>query len=258
MYEKKVSPGFKLFKGLLRLVYPKMEVVGAENLPDAPCVIVGNHTQMNGPICCELYFPVERYTWCNAQMLNRKEVPAYAYQDFWSGKPKYICWFYKILSHVIAPLAAFLLGNANTIGVYRDARIISTFRESMARLDEGASVVIFPECHEKHNNIIYKFQDGFVDLARLYFKRTGKALQFVPMYIAPALKKMYLGKPIRYCPENAAAQERARICNCLMDEITSIAAALPRHRVVPYPNLPKRLYPYNIPVEVTKNEEAGC
>lgn len=257
MRKKKVSPGFKLIKWLLRVIYPKMEAVGAENLPDEPCVVVGNHTQMNGPIACELYFPVERYTWCNAQMLHVKEVPDYAYQDFWSAKPKYIRWFFRLFSYIVAPLAAYVLGNANTIGVRRDARIMATFRETLARMEEGASIVIFPEREPKFNNILYEFQDGFVDLARFYRKKMGRDLQFVPLYIAPALKKMYFGKPVSYNSENDPAGERRRICDCLMREITDIACALPRHRVVPYPNLPRKLYPYNIPDEVNPHEKAG-
>ena len=85
---RKSYPIYLATKGLVRLFYPKIEVVGAENLPDSPCLVVGNHTQMNGPIACELYFPGNRYTWCAGQMMHLKEVPAYAYQDFWSHKPK--------------------------------------------------------------------------------------------------------------------------------------------------------------------------
>ena len=53
----KFSSLYKIIKAAVRFFYPKMEVVGAENLPDEPAIIVGNHTQMNGPIACELYFP---------------------------------------------------------------------------------------------------------------------------------------------------------------------------------------------------------
>ena len=131
---KKVSPIYKVIKALVRLFYPKMEIVGTENLPDEPTIIVGNHTQMNGPIACELYFPGNRYIWCAGQMMHLKEVPAYAYQDFWSNKPKYIRWFYKLLSYIIAPLSVCVFNNANTIGVYRDNRIISTFKETVQKL----------------------------------------------------------------------------------------------------------------------------
>lgn len=255
MKKEKISPLYKLIKWLIWVFYPKMEVVGAENLPEEPAVIVGNHTQMNGPIACELYFPGERYTWCAGQMMHLKEVPEYAYQDFWSQKPKYTRPFYKLLSYIIAPLSVCVFNNANTIGVYHDARIISTFKKTVATLQEGASVVIFPEHDVPHNHIISDFQDKFIDVAKLYYKRTGKELAFVPLYIAPNLRKMYLGKPIRFNAENPMEQERRRICEYLMKEITDIACALPRHTVVPYRNIPKKYYPCNIPEEVTPNEE---
>lgn len=249
MNERKVSPVYKVIKWLVKVFYPKIEVVGVDNLPDEPVMVVGNHTQMNGPIACELYFPGNRYTWCAGEMMHLKDVPAYAYKDFWSNKPKYIRWFYKLLSYIIAPLSVCVFNNAQTIGVYHDARIISTFKQTVQRLQEGSSVVIFPEHDVPHNHIICQFQDKFIDIAKLYYKRTKKELAFVPLYIAPTLKKMYLGKPIRFCAANPMEEERARICEYLMKEITEIAVSLPEHIVVPYNNVPKKDYPSNIPKE---------
>ena len=247
MKKRKDYALYKFVKWLVWLFYPKMEVVGTENLPEEPALVVGNHTQMNGPIACELYFPGNRYTWCAGEMMHLKDVPAYAYRDFWSGKPKYIRWFYKLLSYIIAPLSVCVFNNAQTIGVYHDGRILSTFKNTVARLQEGASVVIFPEHDVKYNQILYEFQDKFIDVAKLYYKRTGTELNFVPLYIAPKLKKMYIGKPIRFCAANPIDEERRRICDYLMHEITKIAVAQPVHTVVPYRNIPRRLYPKNIP-----------
>ena len=258
MRKKKVSRVYKAAKGLVRKVYGNVEVSGAENLPQEPAIIVGNHSQLNGPICCELYFPVQRYTWCAGQMLHIKELPGYAYQDFWSQKPRRSRWFYKIMSYVIAPLACFICTNANTIGVYRDARIMSTFKNTVNRLQDGFNIVIFPEHDVKCNNIIYDFQDKFIDVARLYYKRTGKEVSFVPLYVAPKLRKMYLGKPIRFCAGMPIEQERNRIRDYLMTEITQIARSLPKHTVVPYRNIPKKYYPSNILNEVDTHEETGC
>ena len=238
---------YKGIKGLVRAFYPKTEVVGTENLPDEPVLVVGNHAKMNGPIVCELYFPGKRYTWCAGQMMHLKDVPAYAFQDFWSEKPKGIRWFYKGLSYVIAPLSVCVFNNADTIGVYHDTRILSTFKNTVKRLTEGASVVIFPEHDVAYNHIINEFQDKFVDVAKLYFKKTGKNIAFVPMYIAPALKKTYLGKPVYFDAENPIEEERRRICAYLAEEITRMAEELPRHTVVPYPNMPKKNYPFNRP-----------
>ena len=178
--------------------------------------------------------------------MHLKEVPAYAYQDFWSGKSKAVRWFYKLLSYLIAPLSVCVFNQANTIGVYHDTRIVSTFKNTVKRLEEGASIVIFPEHDVPHNHIVCEFQDRFIDVAKLYYKRTGRALAFVPLYIAPYLKKMYLGKPIWFCPDNPIQQERKRICEYLMAEITDIACSLPLHTVVPYQNIPKKDYTTNI------------
>lgn len=257
MSEKKISPLYKVIKWLVKVCYPRIEVVGAEQLPDEPVVVVGNHTQMNGPIACELYFPGNRYTWCAGEMMNLKEVPAYAYQDFWSQKPQYIRWFYKLLSYLIAPLSVCVFNNAQTIGVYHDTWILSTFKQTVQRLQEGASVVIFPEHDVPHNHIICQFQDKFIDIAKLYYKRTKKELAFVPLYIAPYLKKMYLGAPIRFCADNPMEEERKRICDYLMKQITEMAVSLPEHRVVPYHNIPKKAYPSNIPKEEAYEKAGG-
>ncbi len=244
--KKKISRAiYKFVKFLVWLFYPKMKVEGVENLPDEPCIIAANHTQMNGPIACELYFPGRRYTWCAGQMMHLKEVPEYAFTDFWSHKPKYIRWFFKLASYVIAPLSVCVFTNAETIPVYRDARLLTTFRQTLTRLTEGASVVIFPEHDGVYDHIVNDFQDKFVDIAKMYYKRTGKALQFVPMYIAPALKKMYIGKAVRFEPEADIKLERGRICSHLMGEISAIGRSLPEHTVVPYRNIPKKLYPSN-------------
>ena len=236
---------YRVIRWFVKLFYPKIQVVGAENLPDGPCLVVANHSQMNGPIACELYFPGKRYTWCIGQMMHLKEVPQYAFQDFWSEKPRYIRWFYKLLSYVIAPFSVCVFNNANTIAVYKDARIISTFKNTVKRLSEGANVVIFPEHDVPYNHIICDFQDKFIDIARLYYKKTGQELNFVPMYIAPNLKTMYIGKPTQFCSTEPIDSERGRICDYLKEGITNMALSLPPHWVVPYKNIPKKQYKRN-------------
>lgn len=243
---------FCFVKYLVRLFYPKTEIVGAENLPDTPCIIVGNHTQMHGPIVCELYLPDNCYTWCAAQMMKLKDVPAYAYTDFWSQKPKFLRPFFKLLSYIIAPLSVLIFNNARTIAVYKDGRLLNTFRDSLLKLQDGNSIIVFPEYDKKYNHILYDFHDGFVDVAKLYRKQTGKALSFVPLYIAPKLKKMYFGTPIVFDAQAPIAEERCRICDYLMKEITNIAEGLPLHSVVPYRNIPKKFYPTNLPKEAVK------
>lgn len=240
--------GPKLYHLIYRIIWaisPKYTLHGTENLPEEPCVLVGNHCQMYGPIASELYLERPHYIWCIGEMMNRKEVPAYAFKDFWSMKPKALHWFYKLLSHVIAPLAEYVFANAHTIPVRHDARVMTTFRMSMEKLNEGADIVIFPEKAEPYNGILWQFQEHFADLAKLYHRRTGKAVCFVPMYTAPRLGGIYFGEPVRYNPEAPDDEERTRICGTLLEGISDLASALPEHTVVPYPNIPKSQYPKN-------------
>ena len=255
---KNCPKAFRRFKQTVALFYKKRDTIGLENLPEDPCVIVGNHAQLHAPLACELYFPGRRKIWCAGQMMEWNEVPAYSFQDFWGRKPKYIQWLFRIASYAITPLAVFLFNNAGTIGVYHDQRILGTFRQTVKALSEGENVIIFPEHDVPHNHIVYEFQEHFIDIARLYRKKTGKDLFFVPMYSAPSLKKMVLGKPTCFDSEAPREEERKRICKYLMDEITALACAMPEHKVVPYRNVPKREYPSNIPHEVSDYAQTGC
>lgn len=229
------------------LVYPKVEVIGKENIPEEACIVVGNHCQMHGPISVELNFPSNRYTWCVGQLMNKEETQAFAFMDFWSHKPRYIRWFYKILSFVVAPLITHVLTNAQTIPVYRDNRAVATFKITAKRLAEGATVFIFPEHAVPHNNVISDFQDRFIDVAKLHYKRTGHEVCFVPMYLAPQLRKLCLGKPVRFNGEAPLEEERQRIRHYLMDEVSRMGLALPTHTVIPFRPGSKKDFPKNDP-----------
>ena len=255
MEDKKTSWIYRVIRWLVWLFAPKFRLEGTENLPEKPCVIVGNHSHMYGPIVGEIYTPIPHYVWCAGEMMNREEVSDYAYRDFWSGKPKWNRWFFRLLSYLIKPLALCIFNNAHTVAVYHDTRLISTYRDSIEKLREGYSMVIFPEHYDEHNNIVHDFQDKFIDLARFYYKKTGEELDFVPMYLAPMLKTVYYGKPVHFRADANIKDERRRICDALMDRITEIAVSLPEHIVVPYPNIPKHEYGKNIPLEVYTHEQ---
>ncbi len=247
----------RVARWILKLVYPPIQVIGQENLPNEPCLIVSNHAQANGPIIADMFAPQNHYIWCAGEMMHLKEVPDYAYRDFWSRKPKYIQWFFRLLSYLIAPLSVMIFNSGPSIEVRRDKRVITTFKETVKRLCEGNYIVIFPEHDQPHNQILCDFQDGFVSVARTYYKQTGKEIDFVPMYLAPSLKKMILGKPIRFQAEAPIKEERKRICDELMDSISRMAYSLPKHRVVPYNNIPKKDYPYNTPMEESNEKTSG-
>lgn len=78
-----IEPPFcKFLRWIVGVVYPNMELVGLENLPEDAFVLVGNHSQAHGAIVAEERLPFDHYTWCAWQMMDKKEVSRYAYTDF--------------------------------------------------------------------------------------------------------------------------------------------------------------------------------
>ena len=237
---------YRLIVRAIRRLTPKYRLCGTENLPEEPCVFVGNHCQLYGPVAAELYMPRPHYVWCIGEMMNRKEVPAYTFEDFWPEKRRGFAWVYHLLSHLIARPMSYVLSRAHTIPVWRDTRVVTTFRLSVQRLQEGADIVIFPEKHEPYNAVLWQFQEHYADLAKLFYRRTGKALCFVPLYTAPKLGSMHFGEPVRFRPDAPDDEERQRVNEAMMASVTALAASLPEHTVIPYPNIPKNRYPRNI------------
>ena len=247
MREKKTTWRYRLLRFFIDLFFPAFRIVGLENLPKDPCIIVGNHSQIYGPIFSELRLDVPHETWCAGELMNRKEAAAYAFRDFWSFKPRWTHPFFRLLSVLVTPIALCLFNNAHTVPVYHDVRLRNTYRLSVEDMEAGESLVIFPEKNEKQEGFLYAFQDKFVDTARFYHKKTGCSPAFVPLYIAPALRTAFIGRPQRFDADAPIAEERERLCRELAASITAMAEAQPRHRVVPYRNIPKKEYPWSLP-----------
>ena len=236
---KKKGMLFKFCAIFVKMFCKRSEFIGIENLPEEPCIFAGNHAQMFGPINAELYFPTKKLIWCDGPMMNRKEFPQYAYSNFWGGKPNF---FQKILAPLLAPLITYIFRTADALPVYRDMRIMQTYKQSTEALKDGANIVILPECPEEHNEIVNKFNEYFIDVARFYYKHEGKELSFVPMYYCVELKKTLIGKPIKFDAGKSIENERKRICEYLMNEITSLAKSLPVHKVIPFNSVNKKYY----------------
>ena len=220
----KQKPRFYVFlKKTVAFFYGKKRFEIPKDILEEPTVIVGNHAQMHGPLMFELYYPKQKKIWCIGQMMNRKEIPEYAMQDFWPYKGKVVRWFYKLLSHLMARPLAYIFNNADCIAVYKDARIMNTLKQSVYALKDGESLVIFPEKRQDFNDIINEFQDNFIDVARLYYKNTNKELAFTPAYVTPKLKKVVLGKPIKYNSSLSSDEKKKIIVEYLKEQITIIA-----------------------------------
>lgn len=239
--QTKKTKTFRFLSSLIRIfATPKYEFIYAEEVVDE-AIIVGNHVKMNGPLAMQLRYPNNKKIWAISEVFDKKEFPDYAMRDFWPNKKNKK--IYRFIAKILAPLSAYIFKYADAIPVYRDHRFITTARATMKAISEKEHVIIFPEYHQPKNQIINDFLKNYIDVARLYYAKYKRNIKFYPMYIAPTIKKICIGKPIVFDNTNDFELEKEKINKYLQDEITNMAYALPKHIVVPYENLKKKDYP---------------
>ena len=83
MRPKKTSLMYKILYFFINLFFPRMKIFGLENLPEEACILVGNHSQMTGPLLSELRLNIPHETWCAGQMMDWPSAAA----DAWRKSP---------------------------------------------------------------------------------------------------------------------------------------------------------------------------
>lgn len=236
---------FRLCASIMRHKTRKTTFTFAEEVVPGSCII-GNHCQLWGPVTYQLYYPRDKRIWCTGHVLQKEGSREYALKEFWGDKPKWTQPFWRFIARAFVPhLVVPLLQSADTLGVFHDIRLRNTFNDACACLEHGVDNIIFPESHNEGNGIVMQFHPNFVDIARLYKRRTGKDLLFYPAYLAPTLQKVLVGHPVKYDASRPPEEERVRVQDEITKEITRLALSLPRHQVCPYLNLPKKEWHYS-------------
>ena len=225
---------YKTVRGALRLCFPNSKTEYETQPDNEPAVFVANHSSVCGPVIMTLDFKRKHQTWTVSNALDRKRAANYAYHDILFGNTHRCKWFWHILANILSVFLPPLLYYSDTIPVYHDKRIIQTFKQSITALTEGNDLVIFAESAKRYSEFINELQPGFIDIARLYYRKTKKALKFYPVYLEKKNAVILVGKPISYDPEQPLDQQRIVITDYLRDGIDSLARTLPEHEPVPF------------------------
>ena len=201
-YKVKIKRGkiFTFFKGLIKKFKKQPLVINLNTEGIAKqAIFVANHSAASGPLTYELYFPHYFIPWGTHEMCgNYKMRWNYLYHVFYRQKLHYS----KLKSFLLATgfgLISKLLYNATgLIGTYRDARLKYTFKKSFKVLDKNLSILIFPE----NSNSGYfdkptQYQEGFVKLSKMYYKKTNIDLPIYNIYYSKADNKIIIDKPIK-------------------------------------------------------------
>lgn len=207
----------KLYNVLRRVLYPVLPIkkaVYAEPIGDEPCIFLANHIGALGPIYMAVTFPFRENVaiWCNEGMLDEKLTVEYVRHDWWWRPESKLASFYSAtLPYIAKAVVPKVLRSAPTIAVYRDARIMTTMRKSLAALKEGKHIVIFPELPDGFDSHAEQLQMGWLNLVAMYKRATGKDIRLIPVYIDQAEHVFRVEKGITADPDVLLSEQEERI-----------------------------------------------
>ncbi|MBQ3485996.1 MAG: hypothetical protein IJA77_10925 [Clostridia bacterium] len=210
---------FNVLKWGFHHLSPKMTTTWEEPFIDEPCVFVCNHVGAMGPIQMVVNFPLcdQVKAWCNSGIMDRKFCPDYVRQDYWwepgcKLEPLYNATIPYIAAAVIPPV----LKSAPTIPVYhppgeKNFSPVTTMRLSIAALNEGKHLVIFPEQPSGYKGHHTWINMEWLYLAVVYHRKTGKALRLYPVHIDTKGHAFHVAKPVMFDPERSLEEQKPEL-----------------------------------------------
>ena len=226
--------GIKALLFVLRPFY-RHKIVGRENFHpdrDAACVFVCNHGEIYGPVVTALYVPYFFRPWSTREVMEADAVTEHTmngtFQDVKGVRRKILN---VLMAKIGAPFLTWVLRSMECIPVYHDdpGKLRQTFRETIAALEAGDNILVFPENadtapdHRYVREGVSEFFTGFAMIGQLYYNKTGKCAQFVPLYADKRRRTITFGVPTRYDPAAPASEEKERLCRYLRGEMLRAA-----------------------------------
>ncbi len=150
-----------------------------------PVVYVCRHLDMHGPYTTLKWLKFDAHPMILSKFFTQKDCynqyKNYTFTERKNKKKPRFSFKAFVSSIAVVNLVKSLKG----IPVYREPlKTIKTFRKSINYLTENESLIVYPDieytAQADHKSDIY---EGFLFLGELYFKKTGKHLKFVPVYI---------------------------------------------------------------------------
>lgn len=224
--------GIRILRFMVKpLFYHK--VIGKEKVDDKtqPVVFVCNHGEVYGPVATALYLPFFYRPWIINKMIDKQLVTEHMFHGTFARIP----WMPKpvgrLLSKIVSPIVLWILNSMDPIPVYRGSgrEVLETIRLSAEALEYDDNLLVFPENPDITKEGVYakkgvvEFYTGFVNIAKTYYKRTGRAVCFYPVYCDKAKRTVTIEQGIVFTPKNNFQEEKQRISKYLEEKINEIA-----------------------------------
>ena len=167
------KPWFRFVKKIMRLFVKESEFIYLGEKIDEPTIILSNHVGTSAPLALELYGNIPFRFW-GASEMNDSLVSLYKYQTrvYYHEKKHWNLHLARLFCIIASPLTYMFYRGINLISTYRDIRFKKTVSESIKTLEDGKSVIIFPEISDKgYLDVLEGFHPGFTMLGSILLKK---------------------------------------------------------------------------------------
>jgi len=198
---------------MVKWVFPKVAFDNRGVEIQEPAIFVSNHADAFGPLALFFYFPVKLYPWVMFNLMDRQTCARFLKENYFISVlhlPRPIATW---ISHLIADLCVSLFRQIGTIPVYHNSRrIIETISRSIFYIEEGRSLLIFPEVPDAYlNRYINRFNTGFIEIAKKVGKDGHRTINIYPVSVNRARRLISLGQPSVYDITKSYPEERKRL-----------------------------------------------
>ena len=217
------------FYKLLRRLFFNAHLRGMKNLDqDEPVIMVANHAGAFGPVSVITSMPMEMYPWVAHEVTDLKTVAPRIQAEFLEQELHLRPPLSTYLAKVIGRICVALMKDIGAIPVYQQSKQIkATVMRSLSLLEQGKNILVFAEdSTKKINDVLCEFCTGFIHIAKLYYERTRKAVQFLPVAVNRKMKGILVGTPIRFDVTNPFPLEKQRLKNELESSVLRLYRVL--------------------------------
>lgn len=221
------SAGMRALYGML---YPffhcRSEVPPEIQTHEDPIVFVCNHYELFGPIALMTSLRARFRVWSNERLLEAGNEVEQLVDGAVVMVPVFSKQTMSKLLHKLAPLVEWIFERLHAIPVSRTetGKLLTTMRKSVAAMEAGESIVIFPEKGEPHYALgsVTPFYSGFAMLGEFAGRRLKKPISFCPIHIDKAKRKMRFGELVKYIPGDMKTESQ-RVSDRLYEQMQSLA-----------------------------------
>ncbi|MGA2478713.1 MAG: lysophospholipid acyltransferase family protein [Spirochaetia bacterium] len=219
----------RYFFKVIRHLFFKSHLSGAQNLKQGePVILVANHAGSFGPVSVITSLPMRLYPWVASEVTERTTVAKRIQAEFLEQELHLRPPISSYLGKVIGRVCVALMKDIDAIPVYvKSKKILDTVQSSLALLEQGKNILVFAEdSTRKINDVLGEFRTGFAHVAKLYYEKTMKAVQFLPVAVNKKVGRIRIGKPIRFDASNAFSVEKERLKKELQERIWDLYCSM--------------------------------